>query len=481
MKRRFFPILIGLIVLFSLLPTIASAAFSDVPRDHWAYDAVDYLEGEGFIVGYPDGTYQGDRMLTRYEFAIVTSRIYDQFLDLIDANEPPTVEIEAILDMLMEEFQPEIDELRELVGANTERIEALEGTVEGFESMIDDVHGRVDDMEARFHPYGDLAVRFHGYYPEGQLQSQRARFQLRFGFLSQVSDEFSFGARFTSGTGSSCQSAFRTFDDAFGFDPLNIDLAYMMWRPDYYPGFTMWGGKFSPPWKTTVVSYDGDVTVEGLAQHYTHDKFNFYLGELVPTDKGFYLLAQVGYDFTEDIDAALTYHYINDDAWEFISRDMMNGALKSMWNFDLLEPMSDYRALEATVDMSGDLGDLPVRLQGTYYLNLADDSPMMPELEVGNADGYQQAYWGRLTFLDAPSEQGDWNVFAEYGYVEPNSVLSWQTDACRGYGDAEFYDVGWNYRLLRNTQLLLLYLKADRIASDNSFEHFLVNITTWFK
>ena len=49
----------------------------DVPFDHWAYDACDMLAEEGIIVGYPDGTFKGNRALTRYEFAIALARLLE--------------------------------------------------------------------------------------------------------------------------------------------------------------------------------------------------------------------------------------------------------------------------------------------------------------------------------------------------------------------------------------------------------------------
>ena len=48
--------------------------FPDVPENHWAYDYVATLAGNGIIVGYPDGKFGGDRMMTRYEFAQIVYR-----------------------------------------------------------------------------------------------------------------------------------------------------------------------------------------------------------------------------------------------------------------------------------------------------------------------------------------------------------------------------------------------------------------------
>lgn len=48
--------------------------FPDVARNHWAYEAVSDLSRRGLVEGYPDGTFGGDRLLTRYEFAEIVYR-----------------------------------------------------------------------------------------------------------------------------------------------------------------------------------------------------------------------------------------------------------------------------------------------------------------------------------------------------------------------------------------------------------------------
>jgi hypothetical protein len=62
-----------------LLPGAAQAQqggpFADVPQGHWAYDAVNDLAKKGIFTGYPDGTFQGKRALTRYEFALALQRM----------------------------------------------------------------------------------------------------------------------------------------------------------------------------------------------------------------------------------------------------------------------------------------------------------------------------------------------------------------------------------------------------------------------
>lgn len=55
----------------------AQATFSDIPADHLASDAVQHLKELGVVQGYPDGKFRGNDYVTRYELALVLSRIVD--------------------------------------------------------------------------------------------------------------------------------------------------------------------------------------------------------------------------------------------------------------------------------------------------------------------------------------------------------------------------------------------------------------------
>ena len=68
--------------------------FPDVAANHWAYEAVSDLSRRGLVEGYPDGTFGGDRMLTRYEFAQI---VYRAIQDGVTVN-----------DRLVTEFSPEM-------------------------------------------------------------------------------------------------------------------------------------------------------------------------------------------------------------------------------------------------------------------------------------------------------------------------------------------------------------------------------------
>ena len=69
--------LIGMItsaLVIGAASTALANPFSDVPADHWAYDAIDQLAADGVIEGYNDGTFAGDKAITRYEMAQIVAR-----------------------------------------------------------------------------------------------------------------------------------------------------------------------------------------------------------------------------------------------------------------------------------------------------------------------------------------------------------------------------------------------------------------------
>ena len=68
--------------------------FPDVPSNHWAYEAVSDLSRRGLVEGYPNGTFGGDRLLTRYEFAEI---VYRAIQNGVQVNE-----------QLVTEFSPEM-------------------------------------------------------------------------------------------------------------------------------------------------------------------------------------------------------------------------------------------------------------------------------------------------------------------------------------------------------------------------------------
>lgn len=68
-------LLLTVVALLVAIGVFASGMFPDVPEKHWAYQYVKHLKEKGIVIGYPDGTFKGDRNITRYEEAAMISRL----------------------------------------------------------------------------------------------------------------------------------------------------------------------------------------------------------------------------------------------------------------------------------------------------------------------------------------------------------------------------------------------------------------------
>ena len=109
----------------------AANPFSDVPAGHWAYDAVNKLAAEGVVDGYPDGTYGGDKLMTRYEMAQIVAKAMAK-----GAN----------VDKLAAEFADELDSLGVRVANLEKKADNVKITGE-VRASYRDVDGDADGHE----------------------------------------------------------------------------------------------------------------------------------------------------------------------------------------------------------------------------------------------------------------------------------------------------------------------------------------------
>ena len=97
-------ILVTLVILCFGSQVFAADATIDVPKDHWAYPAIQSLIKAGIIDGYPDGTFLGDKTMTRYEMA--------QIVEKAAANmSKATFEQKALIEKLGMEFALEMNKI----------------------------------------------------------------------------------------------------------------------------------------------------------------------------------------------------------------------------------------------------------------------------------------------------------------------------------------------------------------------------------
>ena len=146
----------------------AANPFSDVSPDDWAYQAVSDLSDQGVVEGYPDGTFKGERNMTRYELAQVIAR-------LMAREDQLNAEQKATLDKLAGEYADELANL----GVRVSNLEKKVGNISWF---------------------GDARMRWQekGYKADGSKKEDSWNGRMRINAKAQVNDSTYVRGRFAS-------------------------------------------------------------------------------------------------------------------------------------------------------------------------------------------------------------------------------------------------------------------------------------------
>ena len=118
---------------FGMLDETKTKLFPDVPANHWAYEYIAKLAGNGYIEGYPDGNFGGDRLMTRYEFAAMLYRAIENGA--------------ALEEKIIKEFEPELCRIR------VDRISGEDGDRDKIERV------RVNDTKGERDHYGNKLAK----------------------------------------------------------------------------------------------------------------------------------------------------------------------------------------------------------------------------------------------------------------------------------------------------------------------------------
>ena len=131
---------------------------------------------------------------------------------------------------------------------------------------------------------GDLRLRYESFYgQQNALASaenpgtfgnplttrQRLRLRARFSVRGKINDEFDWGLRLATGSFADVVSTNQTLTDLYTRKTFALDQAYLNYRPKQLPGFQLQAGKFDTPWTRTELTWDNDISVEGLSESYT--------------------------------------------------------------------------------------------------------------------------------------------------------------------------------------------------------------------
>ncbi len=342
----------------------AANPFSDVPAGHWAYDAVNKLAAEGVVDGYPDGTYGGDKLMTRYEMAQIVAKAMAK-----GAN----------VDKLAAEFADELDSLGVRV-ANLEK--------------------KADNVKVT----GEIRYSYRDV--DGDVNSNESVLRSRLWVNGQINEDWSYTGMFENN---------QDFGNETGDDEIDFARAYVEGRvggldvvAGRYNEVTFSGNILDANLDMAKVSYGDKIKVSAAAgKAYDSVEVDEEAGKLLDSDDRIYIgsiEAALG-----DVDAYVAYFKTNSDMdkeiWNVgasygfgdftLSAEYMRGD-KEYYNAGKDGWWADLAWKGAEADQPGSYG-----IHAGYY----DQSPSAYIMPTTDAEYFDDGYKG-------------WNVGVSYTFAK---------------------------------------------------------------
>ena len=373
----------------------AANPFSDVPAGHWAYNSVAKLAAEGVIEGYGDGTYRGDRNITRYEMAQMIAKAMAK---------NPTGATKADLDRLAAEFRDELD--------------ALGVRVAELEKYADKAvwHGKIE--------YTYTQTKTDPEHTGHKKKETDNGFIFRLEPKAEVNDHWTVNARIDAEADMKDDTTtnfelVRAWAEG-DYDKLNLKIG----RFEFYPE-----GEFGLMWDTEISG--ASLTFGSKWQ------FNATAGRVKDENVGGGIWGENGTDedpatvvgLRVDYDqgdkgffGGAGYYYIKDDDLAWSRNNYLRRGVAESVDFENEHVRKAYnKASIWTVNLGYKFTDL-LTLKGAYAQNTKadfEDKSWHAELDYGN---YEDA-----------SEKGQWSVYAGYRKYGTNvSFVPTDDDTLRG-------------------------------------------------
>ena len=384
----------------------AANPFSDVTPDDWAFQAVSDLSAQGVVEGYPDGTFKGERNMTRYELAQIVAR-------LMAKEDQLNAEQQATLDKLAGEYADELANL----GVRVSNLEKKVGNISwsGDAKMM----------------YTNNAKKAG----EGSEDTYKGR--IRLNVKGQVNDATYVQGRILTNM---------YFKDA-GKDDGNTTMDRLFVNHNFGD-------------KTSVVLGRQDLTVFGGLQFddafdgaklaYDDGKLDAYagFGRLKSGDtKDDAAFGGLGYDFGAAKLNAAYFHLTSDKV-------KADNGFDSIWGANLVVPVQDFSVFGEYWDSNADKNDSAYQA-GLGYSTLDASKPGTFALNVAYNKVGANAYLGGTTYdasdffgaIAADKDLKFWNVFGDVT-LQKNVTLhgeyAWDIKNADGCDD-DAWSVSLNY------------------------------------
>ena len=424
MKKTMVAALAAALTIGAASTTFAAAnPFSDVPRDHWAYDAVTQLAADGIVEGYGDGTYRGDRNITRYEMAQMVAKAM--------AKGDMPVSDRALVDRLAAEFADELNNL----GVRVSNLEKNSDMVKWT---------------------GELRYRYWSFRHEDAAKKNKDQLQLRLFPTAEVNDHWKVKARLTASNNMKTDesgSVGLTYAYADGsYDKFNVKLGKMPLFSTADDGLVV-DSFFSG----AQVSFGNKLKATIEAGRWDLSNANKGIG--AATDKAAnYQGLDLGYA-AGNLSVGASYRQFSSDAFKFANRYNTSGELEdkaTIWSIG-----GKYRF------------DKNLALAGAYAQNTKAD-------ELKKSGSVELDYKGTKN-----SDMGSWGAYLAYRHVGANVSLAstYSTDHL-GNGHTLYgtkgIDLGIGYVPFKNVLTQLQYFRGKELVTDDKVQTLYGRVSFFF-
>jgi len=254
---RQFAMAVATVLVFAMISPAFAQPFADTPTNHWAYDAIAELAAKGLVEGYPDGTFKGDRAMTRYEMAMVVARLLARIESIQIPTPAPSAKPE-VTGSDIQSIQRLVNEFRAELAAKNVRLTAVEEELNAMKAKLSNVRitgglrfrEELKQKNPNFDGAG-VAPTLNGnpltstVSATTQIRGNRPRIGEKIGFDGSVAPDLHFILAVMSQTGDQTFNSSNTLTGSTQGSFGSIDSAFLDYKPPWLGGTTeIWLGRF---------------------------------------------------------------------------------------------------------------------------------------------------------------------------------------------------------------------------------------------
>ena len=401
----------------------AANPFADVPRDHWAYDAVAELADEGVIEGYGDGTYRGENEITRYEMAQMVAKAMAK-------EDQANAQQKAMIDRLAAEFSEELNNLGVRVANLEDRIDNVKWTGE-----LRYTYERTS---------GDYLDKYEG----GTKTNNELLFRLE--PEATVNDHWKVKARLDAAWNPSTDSSDEDHDSKVSLKRAYAEGTYGTTIIDAgkLPVFTEQGVLIDDDLSGAAVTFGAGQPFSGTIFAGRYNLEHSALGDEVKEarDRGFTGRTNADLQMVNlNWNPSEKFH-VGADYVRLKNKDFMHGAAG-------LDEVCNFWGLGVTW-----MPESTVALSGGYWKNTSDTPP------AGIVGEHMKAYNIELAYKGAePENPRTFGLHVAYRYLGGAAVLAPTFDGAMW--NTKGWELGGEYTFAKNIVGTLIFFKGDTIYS----------------